>query len=374
MIHISLLTGLLVFISSAHGTTFQIPPAIQNGSSTAQFTSSAFGIDAPKVSPINASSFDWWYFDVVSNEPTSNLASVVITFFTSSQPAFPLLSPSDSVLSAYIWVTFPNGTLWSGIANGEENATVTSHGDNTTGVWHGTGFSWVGSKAGYVVTIDAPEVGVTGTITFPAVAPAHYPCGPAVAGQNMEVGPQIGWANAVPDAASVVNLSIYGVELAFEGVGYHDKNWSPVPFLTSLASWYWGHGRVGPYSVVWFDFLDTSGIEHVSAFLSENGKIVSASCTPGSISVRPTGAGGANATYPPVISTPDPEGYRIVLALPPAEGISGGGEGQGTLEIDVAISLQTIRANPEYARFIGNLSTSTGLTGVALFEQFKVTA
>ncbi|KAJ7448620.1 hypothetical protein B0H11DRAFT_1618575, partial [Mycena galericulata] len=289
---------------------------IQNGSSTAQFTSSASGIDAPKVSPINASSSDWWYFDVVSNEPTSALASVVIIFYTSAQPSLPGVSAPDSVLRVTISVTFPNGTLWSGTANGEQNATVTSDGDKTTGIWHGTGFSWVGSKAGYVITIDAPEVGVTGTIKFAAVAPAHYPCRPAVAGQNMEIGPQIGWANAVPDAASVVDLSIYGAKLAFEGLGYHDKNWSPVPFATSLASWYWGHGRIGPYSLVWFDFLDTSGIEHVSAFLSEDGVILGASCAPAALTVRPTGPGGANANYPPVISTPNPEGYRIVLALP----------------------------------------------------------
>ncbi|KAJ7444999.1 hypothetical protein B0H11DRAFT_1620022, partial [Mycena galericulata] len=80
----------------------------------AQLTSSAVGLDAPKVSPINASSFDWWYFDVVSNEPASDLASVVIIFLTSAQSAFLTLSgvsAPDSVLSVIIWVTFPNGTL-----------------------------------------------------------------------------------------------------------------------------------------------------------------------------------------------------------------------------------------------------------------------
>ncbi|KAJ7435498.1 hypothetical protein B0H11DRAFT_2257159 [Mycena galericulata] len=313
MKHISLLVGLLAFFAPSWGTVFQIPPGIQNGSSTAQFTSSASGIDAPKVSPINASSSDCG---------TS----------TSAQPALPGASAPDSVLRVVISVTFPNGTLWSATANGEQNATVTSDGDNTTGIWHGTGFSWVGSKAGYVITIDAPEVGVTGTITFAAVAPAHYPCGPAVAGQNMEIGPQIGWANAVPDAASIVDLSIYGASSPSRASATTTRcNWSPVPFATSLASWYWGHGRIGPYSLVWFDFLDTSGIEHVSAFLFENGAILGASCAPG-----------------------DP--------------------GPGTLEIDVSVRLQTIDANSEYARFIGNLSASTGLTGVALFEQIKVTA
>ncbi|KAJ7449423.1 hypothetical protein B0H11DRAFT_2202098 [Mycena galericulata] len=350
--HFFLLAALLALFSSAHGTIYQIPPSIQNESSTAQFTSSAFGIDAPKVSPINASSFDWWYFDVVSKEPTSALASVVVTFFTSSAAAFPLLSSvspkSDSTLSAYIWVTFPNGTLWSGIANGEENATVTSDSDYTTGVWHGTGFSWVGSKAG------------SHRRTTPAAPPS-----PA---KTWKLARKWGGANAVPDAASVVDLSTNGVKLVFEGVGYHDKNWSPRPFITSLAPWYWGHGHIGPYSLVWFDLLDTSGTEHVSAFLSENGRIIFASCAPGSISVRPTGPGRVNATYPPVLSTPDPEGYRIVLSLPR---VDGGHE--ATLDIDVSVTFHIVRANPEYARLIGNLSTSSGLTGVALFEQFKVT-
>jgi hypothetical protein len=55
------------------------------------------------------------------------------------------------------------------------------------------------------------------------IAPVHYPCGPAVAGQNMNLGAGIGWANAVPDAQAVVNLKINGSSLAFDGGGYHDK-------------------------------------------------------------------------------------------------------------------------------------------------------
>jgi hypothetical protein len=39
----------------------------------------------------------------------------------------------------------------------------------------------------------------------------------------MEVGPHIGWANAIPDAASTVELTINGTKLAFAGTGYHDK-------------------------------------------------------------------------------------------------------------------------------------------------------
>ncbi|KAJ7145567.1 hypothetical protein C8R44DRAFT_601176 [Mycena epipterygia] len=371
-IHLASLIGALwtVFslVSCAQAAVYDIPSAVQNGTSTAQFTSSATGLDAPKVHPINGSAFDWWYFDVVSTDPTV-LSSVVVTFFTSSQPAFPLLDPSDSITVARIWVSFPNGTLWSAESNAD-GATVVADGDTSSGTWHGTGFSWTNTPAGgYLIVIDAPDVGVVGTISFSSVAPAHYPCGPVAAGQNLELAPHIGWTNAIPDATSVVKLNIYGTPLAFKGAGYHDKNWSDQVFTTHVASWYWGHGRVGPYSIVWFDFLDITGTEFVSAYAAKDGKIVAASCTLGSIAVRPT---GQNSTYPPVISTGNPSGYHINLDL------SSGGR----MKVDVAVLAPLIGVNPEYARSVGNMTGSivpvngaatTGLTGTALFEQFKLT-
>ncbi|KAJ7612769.1 hypothetical protein FB45DRAFT_939744 [Roridomyces roridus] len=364
-------------VSIAHSKVFHIPSALQNGTSVAQFTASSSGLDGLMVEPINGSAFDWWYFDVVSTDP-SMLASVVVTFFASSQPAFPLLDPADTITVARIWVSYPNGTLWEATANGEQGATVTTDGDSSCGDWHGTGFSWTSNPytREYVINIDAPAAGVKGTITFPSPAPAHYPCGPVSAGQNLEVGPHIGWANAVPDSSAVVNLEINGAGLAFTGTGYHDKNWSDQPFTKNVASWYWGHGRVGPYSIVWFDFLDRTGTEFVSAYASENGRILAASCAPGSISVRPT---GVNATYPPVISSPVPTGYTITLPLE---------NGEGTLAVQVNVLSHLISPNPEYARLIGNLSAelvqppavkggkgkTATLTGMALFEQFKLTA
>ena len=35
--------------------------------------------------------------------------------------------------------------------------------------------------------------------------------------------PEIGWANAVPDAKAKVHFDIGGQKLQFSGVGYHDK-------------------------------------------------------------------------------------------------------------------------------------------------------
>jgi hypothetical protein len=44
-----------------------------------------------------------------------------------------------------------------------------------------------------------------------------------VAGQNLQIAPHIGWANAMPGAEADVQLNVHGEELSFTGLGYHDK-------------------------------------------------------------------------------------------------------------------------------------------------------
>lgn len=57
------------------------------------------------------------------------------------------------------------------------------------------------------------------------IAPAHYPCGPieTPAGQSFELAPNLGWANAVPDARGTVDMTVNGERVQFSGFGYHDK-------------------------------------------------------------------------------------------------------------------------------------------------------
>ncbi|KAJ7028106.1 hypothetical protein C8F04DRAFT_1291807 [Mycena alexandri] len=330
------------------------------------FESLASGLDGPKVQPINATTFDWWYFDVVSTNP-ADLSTAVVTFFSTPPSAFPFLTPSNDITVAVLWISYPNGSLWS-TASYADGATVKVDGDYTSGIWNNSGFSWASTESGYLIEIDAPDAGVTGTISFKTVAPPHYPCGPAEAGQNLELGPHIGWANAISDADSTVDLHIDGnTRFAFKGTGYHDKNWSDVTFGTHIASWYWGRGRLGPYSLVWWDVLSRTGAETFSAYAAKDNKILAASCAPGSIKVRPI---GQNSTYPPVLSTGNPSGYRVELDLGP----------DGKLELDLTVLAPLIALNPEYARFVGNMSGSITcgkhtekLTGMALFEQFKLT-
>ncbi|KAI5860319.1 hypothetical protein GGS23DRAFT_607044 [Durotheca rogersii] len=186
-----------------------IPRTISDGTSKTSFASAACGFDAPKVLPINDSTFDWWYFEVVSENQTHLTAK---SFLATPGTAFlPSGFPPDAILARF----------------------------------------------------DVPGAALSGSINLRSIAPVHYPSGPARAGENMEL--LLG-----------AFLNINGTEINLKGNGYYDNkgtisppgNWGSAPFVDTVASWYWGHRRLGPYSLVWFDATDTSGTEHVAAATS----------------------------------------------------------------------------------------------------------
>lgn len=162
--------------------TYSIPSTLQNASSQARFTIPSTNqtidketlllLDSPAVTNITDSAFDWWYFDVVSD--TNANESIVVTFFSASHLAFPFLDPTDTVLIAYLWATFANGTIFTKYMPASI-ATVTG-GKNaerfSEGIWAETGFSWRAldeQLTRYEVTIAAEEMHVQGKFTISAV-------------------------------------------------------------------------------------------------------------------------------------------------------------------------------------------------------------
>ncbi|PTB57241.1 hypothetical protein M431DRAFT_4303 [Trichoderma harzianum CBS 226.95] len=220
----------------------------------------------------------------------------------------------------------------------------------------------------YTTTIDIPSLGVYGTVTLHSVAPPQYPCGLNVAGVSEEMLPNVGWANAVPDAYASVDLVINGTKLQFsDGIGYHDKNWGTAPLADNLETWYWGHARVGPYSIVWFDATPPNGAERFSAYVAKNGIVAQASCANKSVFVRPW---GANSTYPPLPSTGPMQGIEVTFEL-------GNGE---TLAANVTTGAFVASDGDYYVRTLGSLSATIKSPGRddevfhggrALYEEFK---
>ncbi|KIY53782.1 hypothetical protein FISHEDRAFT_32652 [Fistulina hepatica ATCC 64428] len=366
--NLALWTYLLVVIcgglSAAHANPLKksvhvIPATVSSGTSVAQFVSGSDALDGPMVAPVNASAFDWWYFDVVSEDYQN---SMVIIFFTTPNTSFPFTASSTDILEVIMTAQTPDdATFYDGGAFATE-AIVMTDGNGASGVWEDTGFSFVGDAdlSRFEVFVDAPSIDAVGSIVFESIAPAHYPCSAIGEDVDLQLFPHLGWANAIPDAKTTVNFKLAGVDINYTGVGYHDKNWANKPFQDMVDSWYWGHGRVGPYSVVWFDALLLDGNEYTSGYVAQDGEILGINCS--GVSVRPT---GDNSTYPPLSSTGNPSGYAIQIDL-------------GTIGIfEAALTPENILLDTDvYRRFtgplVGGFQGSTTYNGTSLLEQFSL--
>ncbi|KAL2836924.1 hypothetical protein BJY01DRAFT_251717 [Aspergillus pseudoustus] len=282
-----------------------------------QWISGADGFDGVKVHPINRTTYDWWYFDLVQelDAGVGNQASMSITIRNSGQNgALPNNFTTDNFIN--LDMTWPNGSAHSWVLMAKDAVITTPEGaDGTSGVWLSSGVSFVGAPdlSRYEVYINAPEQGIVGSLFIESQAPAHYPCSPAGAGQDMRVAPGSGWINPIPDGHTEAQFHIFGEEFQIQGRGYHDHNFGDRPLMSTLETYYWGRGRVGPYSIVWIDILTPGGDNHLSAYVSRDGEILVASCEAGSIRARPY---GANATYPPLFTSGAPTGFEVDFETP----------------------------------------------------------
>jgi hypothetical protein len=150
-------------------STKTIQAAVVNGSTNSVLTSTSYGLDSPKVSPINSTSWDWWYFDVVSEDSQS---SAVVVLYTAPETGFVFAqAPTQSILEASLYLNVPEYSEPVSLAAFANNVTIVSVGNGASGEWRGTGFGFDGSPdmRTYVLAIDNEMLGVKGTITFQSV-------------------------------------------------------------------------------------------------------------------------------------------------------------------------------------------------------------
>lgn len=152
---------------TVEGTVY-VPPTFAPGPSEVQFEACATGYDGPKVSPINETVYDWWYFDAVSDD---GLQSLVAIFFTSSFAGFPfdIVSPVTAT-SLIIFATFADGTSTM-VFDIATSATITTVGDGASGTWAGTGASFEGQPdlSRYNLSFTDVLASITGTFGLESV-------------------------------------------------------------------------------------------------------------------------------------------------------------------------------------------------------------
>lgn len=98
-----------------------------------------------------------------------------------------------------------------------------------------------------------------------------------------------------------------------DGIGYHDKNWGTKSIIDVPKYWDWGHGRLGPFSIVWYNLLDYNGHESRRSFVYEGGEVLLLSCANENLKVRQK---GGEAAWPPTTGLLDTDGITIEYTLP----------------------------------------------------------
>ena len=136
-----------------------------------------------------------------------------------------------------------------------------------------------------------------------------------------------------------------------------------MPFFSVVANWYWGHGHLGPYSIVWFDARSITNTEYFSAYVAKDGRLLSSSCSKKSVTARPW---GGEDTYPPPHSNKSPKGFEVAFA-----DVGGKEMRVNITNADIVIPYKNV-----YDRYIGTLEggfvgEDEMWTGVAQYEQFK---
>lgn len=172
---IALIPTLFTFLTTAVAQTCNnpsvqlVPPTFSLQPSVAQYTACDVGADGPKVSPINTTAYDWWYFDAVSDDGTESL---VVVFFTSSALGFPFeFTGAVDATTVTVFATYADGTssLTPLLASG---ARIETKGDGASGTWTASGASFTGAEdlSTYDVEIDNLLGGVRGTFHLESVS------------------------------------------------------------------------------------------------------------------------------------------------------------------------------------------------------------
>jgi hypothetical protein len=146
-------------------------PIIEDGPSSAQFTYPGYGLDGPRVDHVNSTVFDWWYFDMISdNVAEGDLSSVVAVFHDGTSGGFQTLLDSPNKIPMTLGGTFPNGTIWRTYSFVSE-AVVVADETHSQGSWGDIGH-WAGDveTGHWAASLDLLEThGVRGTFRLKQV-------------------------------------------------------------------------------------------------------------------------------------------------------------------------------------------------------------
>lgn len=272
---VSTLSSLLLIPFAAAHPSATCSSSIMTGFSTvsgpvAIDTSPLTPFNTPKISALNETAWEYWYFDITSRRGDSGLT---VAFFR--DPSVAILG--QGVLRVDINAVFPNGTTFTTMFFVNQS-TVTTCPTKTTGIWNttssGIDISFTVSSDLKTAEIVVKSPDVQGSLTLASTSPPLYPAGEHYPSStaSMELAPLIYWNEPIAGAVAHASFNIAGTPLEIDGFGSEVRNWGPFTWDVISERWQWFHLDVGPYTVVYWWFVSAiDGKTYTTGWLSENG-------------------------------------------------------------------------------------------------------
>lgn len=150
-----------------------IAPPVIEGSVLVQFTAEDNTLDAPHISAVNSTVYDWWYFNAVSAD--SALALTVV-FYTLTDNAFIYIEQNTSDVYVSVSALLPNGTTLHDTIAPANQALIFSGGnlrESASGQWIGANASFWGASdlKTFGLQLDLVQFGIQGELVFESVCP-----------------------------------------------------------------------------------------------------------------------------------------------------------------------------------------------------------
>jgi hypothetical protein len=234
-------------------------------------TSSIDSFEQSKLSAINDTAWEHWYFEAFSDK-----GDVFVTSF-SRDPSYRLFG--QGVLRLELRFAWANGTSF-GLVEFVDESTVMDCCGAVGGTWSTKNkiFSFLISADLKTATLDFDTPTLQGRVNMESVGPSRYPDGSIWPSRTAStwLSPHLHFTEALVAANVKVDLNVMGSPFRYSGHGGHNHLWAAFDWFTILRGWRLARGVVGPYAFsLWHTFSKTDPrIEYQSAMLLENGEPV----------------------------------------------------------------------------------------------------
>jgi hypothetical protein len=238
-------------------------------------TSPALPFQHSALTKVNATAWEYWYFDGVSEDTKSG---ITIVFFRDPS----LASQGLGSLRVSVDAVWKNGTSFQSIILADQS-TIETCGEVTTGYWTGKSinstFAFRGNREARIDISGSSITGdrISGTFVLRSFSNARYPAGQTYPDRKASVfmAPLLYWNEGIPSGSVKTDLTLKGTNLQFQGIGGTDRNIAAYTWDFIADHWWWVRAVAGPFSLVHWKFV--SGIDKKTysyAYLEKDSKPV----------------------------------------------------------------------------------------------------